>query len=179
MIHVHFWPSNSCDAKKWDIYINRAIELQAEHFPNIEILTTRLHPKKSSVLEIAEHLLANQFNSTIHILLVSASDVQEEYRDTFPESILHLDLLARISRHNVIAIIDAISLDLSDFKRQLNSVTNVEKTCTVIKSFNAVQRNLNRIRPNHQDQRKLGSLIYAAIKKLHDLNDITKLANEP
>ena len=184
MIRTYFWPSNTCDVEKWDTFINRAIDLQTEQFPTLEITSTQIrygaatfHEKTS--LEIEEHLSNNQFIPSIHFILVGAKDIQEEHRDTFPEKFIRLDLLARSSRTHVIAIIDAINPELNHLKLQLSSITNVEKTCTVVRNFATTKTDSNYIQPLNSDQRKLAKLTFSAISVMMTLRDTNKLTVEP
>ena len=184
MIRTYFWPSNLCDIDKWDTYINRAIELQADLFPRVEITTTRIRQgnstfHESTAAEIESYLESNKLVSSIHFILIGTNDVQEEYRDTFPERFLKLDLLARVSRNQVIAVIDVISLELSHLKNQLSSITNVQKTCTVIKNFASTKSNSAYSQPSNADQRGLSKLTYSAITTMVKLTDLMTLSVEP
>jgi len=184
MIRTHFWPSNSCDKDNWDLAINKALELQSIYFPKLEICTTKIHNRKftfhvSTAIEIAEYMILNRGVPTIHFIQLSSNDIQEEHRDAFPESILHLDIIARLSRTNAIVILDLLGPDLIPQRRQLESVTFVEKTCTLVKEFpRTYPRNLP-LQPKSGDYRKLNQLTYTAINLLRKNNNPNQLSTEP
>jgi len=184
MIHVQFWPSTACDPTTWDIAINRVLQEQRENFPGVEIAPTQLQFRRLSFhtntsIEVGEQIIVNKFVPTIHFIQLSTSDVQEEIRDTFPESILHLDVLARLSRMHVIAIIDLIDDNLVLIKQQLNSVTKVMKTCTVVQNLATPKRSQPPIRVRIGDHSRLTQLAYRALMQILSMTNPTTMTQEP
>ena len=183
MIQIHFWPSIACDSNSWELAINRALQSQSEFF-NANIAVATLHPScgpfhLGTSGAIGEQLIIGKYTSSIHFIQVEARDVQEEFRDSFPESFLHLDILARLSRHNVIAVIDLINSDHQDLKDQLNSVTKVLKTCTIVENFANPPRARNEIKVRQTDNPKLEFLAYESFRKLLWLRDRRNMCQEP
>ena len=183
MIRTYFWPSNSCQLTNWDTIINRAIASQSVYFPGQEISFTSVISRPNSfhnltVFKLSDFLLLNRFKPAIHFVQLSANDIPEESQDTFPESILHIDLLARLSRCSVIAILDVIEVGSTDIKRQLESVTYVEKSSTIVKNYE-VRQKTGLIAPDFLDQHKTNQLTYESLDLLKDLMDIRLMTQEP
>ena len=183
MIQLHFWPSIACEVNSWEIAINRALQSQSEFF-NANVSFARVHPSRGpfhrgTANAIGEQLILSKYIPSIHFIQLEARDVQEEFRDLFPESILHLDILARISRNNVIAVIDLINSDLHYIKKQLTSVTKVLKTSTIVQNFANPPRARNSIKTRDTDHLKLDYLAYEALQKLWWLRDRRNMSQEP
>ena len=183
MIKTYFWPSNSCQSQDWDTAINKAIESQSVHFPGQEIAFTNVITRPYSfhnltVYKLSDYLLINRHSPGIHFVQLCNNDIPEEYQDTFPESILHIDILARLSRCSVIAILDLIQVESADLKRQLESVTYVEKSCTIVKDY-ATRQKTGLIAPTVLDQQKTNQLTFEALDLIRDLLDIRLMTKEP
>jgi len=184
MIKTFFWPSSSAEPYSWDTAINNSLRKVATNFPNIEIRNTitcnrRITFHNSNALEIAEHILFQKESPTIHFIQLCSNDIQEEHRDSFPESILHLDVLARLSRTHTLAVIDAIDEHYIDLKRQLRSVTFVEKTCTSVQSFPVDYPNTLPISFRPIYKRKIDQLTLQTLNNLSIVTNINKLTQEP
>jgi hypothetical protein len=183
MIHTYFWPSTASKAEEWDSAINQAINEQTYQFPGVEILNTvcEKEPRSNHVttsIEVGRRILADKLFPSIYFIQLCEKDVPEESRLTFPESILHLDILARLSQTSVIAVIDNFSANCKQQRKQLESVTYVENTCTTVSQFKPYL-SLVPYRPRLYDKKLVNQLVFDAVYLLKERQNLRTFIKEP
>jgi len=182
MIHTHYWPSTACEANEWNLAINQAILSQGPKFHNVEVSTTKFHKSlkethTSTSVEIGQILLKDRFVPSIHFVHLCDKDIPEETRLTFPESILHLDILARLSQNSVVAVIDSFNSNSRVKRKQLESVTYVENTCTIVSQFKPYLSSPP-VRPRLYDKKRINQLVIDAVHLLCE-RKIKRHVSEP
>jgi len=80
---------------------------------------------------------------------------------------------------HVIAIIDLIDDNLVHIKQQLNSVTKVMKTCTVVQNLATPKRSQPPIRVRTGDHSRLTQLAYRALMQILSMTNPTTMTQEP